>query len=111
MYTFSNRLKIFSIVLIILGAVGWGISYNASHHVSSEDVEVLLNEEASHHGAHDEAHVHDAEHVEHVMHQIHNRPYAALYVAAFFLLYDSIRSFSFLWDSIRFASRLVASAV
>ena len=31
--------------------------------------------EDSHHG--DEAHGHEDEHAEHVLHQIHNRPYAA----------------------------------
>ena len=31
MYTISNRLKIFSISLIILGALGWSYSYVNSH--------------------------------------------------------------------------------
>jgi hypothetical protein len=105
MYTISNRLKIFSVALIILGALGWGISYSSSH-VSLEEVKTLLaEEEASHGGGHGEATSHEApetdahgeeashdvaeadhgdEHAEHVMHQIHNRPYSALYVAAFF---------------------------
>ena len=107
MYTFSNRLKIFSIVLMVLGLIGWGSSYMTSHGTTLEDVKVMLSEEASHGGGHgestadhaaaaddhatanhgeaDEAHSDDA-HAEHVMHQIHNRPYAALYVAAFFFM-------------------------
>ncbi len=56
-----------------------------SSHVSLEEVETMLVEEASHgdHAAH-ATDGHDSEHAEHVMHQIHNRPWAALYVAAFF---------------------------
>ncbi|SEP74964.1 quinol:cytochrome c oxidoreductase quinone-binding subunit 2 [Hyunsoonleella jejuensis] len=109
MYTFSNKLKTFSIILVILGALGVGYGFMTSHK-SLEDVKVMLAEEASHHGGHAEeathavaeshedhdAHVtaaehkedahHGDEHAEHVMHQIHNRPWAALYVAAFFFM-------------------------
>jgi len=105
MYTISNRLKIVSLILIIVGAGLWTTSYMSSH-VSVEDVKTMLAaEEASHGGdheaeavthdapaadshgeeaSHDSAESHDDEHAEHVMHQIHNRPYSALYVAAFF---------------------------
>ena len=95
MYTFSNRLKIFSVILIIVGAGLWGTSYMSSH-VTVEEVKTMLAEEASHGGGHGEAahgaadahgesvDDHGDEHAEHVMHQIHNRPYSALYVAAFF---------------------------
>ena len=45
-------------------------------------------EAAGHHKEdhHLEAKHHDDEHAEHVLHQMHNRPYAALYVAAFFFM-------------------------
>ncbi len=105
MYTFSNRLKIFSIALMILGAIGWGYSYMQSHNTTVEDVKVLLAEEASGHhgGGHGEAashgdsaeEHHDDEHAEHVMHQIHNRPYSALYVAAFFFFMIALGSLAF----------------
>ena len=112
MYTLSNRLKIFSAALIVLGLAGWLYSYSASH-VTIDEVKVMLTEEASHGGGHeatdthaiaeetqdeasttdsheseghDNAEAHDDEHAEHVMHQIHNRPYSALYVAAFFFM-------------------------
>ena len=119
MYTFSKRLKIVSILLFVLGAIGWGTTYIKSHGLTLEDVKIILAEENSHHGAvashseetaetaqhevqtdgeahaamihstHDsDAHAEDAHHgnahAEHVLHQMHNRPYAALYVAAFF---------------------------
>ena len=104
MYTFSNKLKIVSIVLIILGFVGV-VSGFMNSHKSFEEVEAILAEESAHHGGHDQDIVHadDAhaqvaehhdqaenhvdehkEHVEHVMHQMANRPWAALYVGAFF---------------------------
>ncbi len=116
MYTFSKRLKITALSLIIIGALGWVSSYTSSHHLTLEDVKVMLEEEASHHGttthsdteAHaatihsthdnthqsDEAH-HGDEHAEHVLHQMHNRPYAALYVAAFFFMMISLGVLAF----------------
>ncbi|NQX86088.1 MAG: quinol:cytochrome C oxidoreductase [Flavobacteriaceae bacterium] len=168
MYTFSKRLKIFSIILILLGAIGWFMSYSSSHHVGIEDVKVLLAEESAHgHGGHGETHApaeeshdtgahhdnahgtdthsdehegtahshddsththadehhhnashtneghgdthhenghgtelhedahHGDAHAEHVMHQIHNRPYAALYVAAFFFFMIALGTLAF----------------
>ncbi|WP_353776843.1 quinol:cytochrome C oxidoreductase [Winogradskyella sp. 3972H.M.0a.05] len=56
MYTFSNRLKIASIVLMVIGAVLWGTAYTSSH-VTTQDVERILAEEAAGHhgGGHGEA--------------------------------------------------------
>ena len=116
MYTLSNRLKIFSIVLIVLGAIGWFMSYNSAHHTTIEDVkEMMAAEAASHHGGdhataaadgHSEGddhaaagehgeEAHEDEHAEHIMHQIHNRPYAALYVAAFFFMMIALGTLAF----------------
>jgi len=135
MYTFSKRLKIISILLFVVGAIGWGTSYLSSHGLTIEDVKILLAEENSHHGdevshgadttetshhevkTDNEAHVamihstHDSEvhtediresddhgtdaHAEHVLHQMHNRPYAALYVAAFFFFMISLGVLAF----------------
>jgi hypothetical protein len=50
MYKLSKRLKITAITLILIGAIGWVHSYKASHHLTLEDVEVMLAEEHSHHG-------------------------------------------------------------
>ncbi len=114
MYTISNRLKIFSVALIILGALGWGTSYMSSH-VSLEEVKIMLAEEGSHDGGHEatnlevsatdehnseassevKAEDHGDAHAEHVMHQIHNRPYSALYVAAFFFMMISLGVLAF----------------
>ena len=52
MYTFSNRLKTFSIALIIIGAIGVVYGFMTSHK-SFEDVETMLAAEASHGGGHE----------------------------------------------------------
>ena len=156
MYKLSKRLIITAITLIIVGAIGWVSSYTASHHLTLEDVKVMLADEHAHHGdaahysedshnkadhashdtAHDDGKAHaamihsehkadhpedaghhhedhhnastddgekhlkeadnqDDEHAEHVLHQMHNRPYAALYVAAFFFMMISLGVLAF----------------
>ena len=130
MYILSNRLKVFSISLIIIGSLGWFYSYSTSH-LTLDQVKELLAEE-QHHGSHsdtnhsmetsnekhhnsdvhhqgdqnghdDVAHGHEDEHAEHVLHQIHNRPYAALYVAAFFFMMISLGVLAFY--AIQYASQ------
>ena len=109
-YKISNRLKIGAIILIVLGALGVGYGFIDSHNYTEDNITEFLADEDGHGGAHaeeahgeshgetvghaeeghgDEAHGAEAEghkmtHEEHVLHQLHNRPYAALYVAAFF---------------------------
>ena len=122
MYTISNRLKIFSISLIILGALGWSYSYVNSHK-SLEEVKEILAYESSHGDSHGDSHEvtnHGSEsnddshselshhsnediHAEHVMHQIHNRPYAALYVADFFFMMIALGVLAFY--AIQYASQ------
>ena len=58
MYILSNRLKIFSISLIIIGSLGWFYSYSTSH-LTLDQVKELLAEE-SHHGSHSDV-VHSME--------------------------------------------------
>ena len=156
MYKLSKRLIITAITLILVGTIGWVSSYTTSHHITIEDVEVMLANEHAHHGnaadhsedshnkadyasddtAHDHGKAHAAmihsvhkadhpeeaghhnedfhkgsthggenrseegshqvdEHAEHVLHQMHNRPYAALYVAAFFFMMISLGVLAF----------------
>jgi hypothetical protein len=140
MYTFSSRLKIFAVILIILGAIGVAFGFISAHKYENvEQVKEMLSHEGSHGGhgdAHEvktEAHVvkggnyhsdnahadeahdalssdkhhaeasHDDEHAEHVMHQIHNRPWSALYVAAFFFMMISLGVLAFY--AIQFAAQ------
>ncbi|QBA63296.1 quinol:cytochrome C oxidoreductase [Muriicola soli] len=104
MYTFSNRLKIGAIVLMALGVVGMGVGFVtvpstpeearnmvAAHddgHGDSHAEEGEHPAAASEHPAEDAGHAaasgHDAAHDEHLMHQLQNRPWSAVYVAAFF---------------------------
>ena len=124
MYSFSNRLKIFSISLIVLGSLGWFYSYSTSH-LTIDEVKQLLADEShnssdygdnhsmeyqneKHHneGAHyknNNTHDHKDEHAKHVLHQIHNRPYAAIYVAAFFFMMISLGVLAFY--AIQYASQ------
>lgn len=113
MYTISNRLKIASIVLMVLGAIGIGIGFMsspgtvqeakamvASHddgHGGGHAVAAEHHEEVNDHGAAPEAHgeSHDASHDEHLLHQLQNRPWAALYVAAFFFFMISLGVLAF----------------
>ena len=97
MYTFSNRLKIGSIVLMALGLLGMGIGFVS---VPSTVDEAKAMVAASHDDGHggdshegaalhgeDSAHAsgeHSAAHDEHLLHQLQNRPWSALYVAALF---------------------------
>ena len=45
MYNFSNRFKIFSMILIILGSLGWFYSYSKSH-LSIDEVKQLIVQES-----------------------------------------------------------------
>jgi len=108
MYTFSNRLKIASFVLMAVGLLGIGIGFisapsnveeakaivasQAGGHGDAHGAEVSHSEAVTHDthadshkvaDAHGEGH-HNAAHDEHVLHQLQNKPWSALYVSAFF---------------------------
>jgi hypothetical protein len=97
MYTFSGKLKTFSIALMVIGALGIAFSLATAHKTNEEVVEMLSHETASHGEAKHDAHQateansheaaathHDADHLAHAKSQIEARPWAAIYVAAFF---------------------------
>ena len=125
MYTFPNKLRNLSIVFMIVGFLGLtygfltspatieeakamvasshGDGHGESHetsteshaedtsHASSENHQLASQD----HGAatHDEGH--DASHDEHLFHQLSNKPWAALYVAAFFFCMISLGVLAF----------------
>ncbi|MEZ4838429.1 quinol:cytochrome C oxidoreductase [Flavobacterium sp.] len=109
MYTFSSKLKVFSIILMIIGLLGIGYSFISAPKTTA-DVEKILEAEAhAHHGSHD-AHAHDThahaandaaahaeheEHLNHVLHQLQNKPWAAFYVAAIFFMLISLGVLAF----------------
>jgi len=113
MYTFSSKLKTFSIVLMILGLLGIGYGFLTAPK-TIEEVEVILSEQHHDgHGAHEAhaapAHHADAKdahaevshddahqkHLEHVYHQLANKPWAAVYVGCIFFMFIALGIFTF----------------
>src|SRR5690606_32698638 len=109
MYTFSSKLKTFSLILMVLGAIGIGIGFWSAPK-TTEEVEKILSEDThGHHAqaAHDthdthavhaeDAHHDDAhkEHVAHVLHQLQNKPWSAFYVACIFFMLISVGVLAF----------------
>ncbi|WP_299333734.1 quinol:cytochrome C oxidoreductase [uncultured Psychroserpens sp.] len=129
MYTFSSKLRVVAIALIIIGAIGVAYGFMTSHKSLDEVKEMIAHEEAGHHGGgheansdthsvaeahegtHDEgadSHAeagehHGDEHAKHVQHQLENRPWSALYVAAFFFFMIALGVLAFY--AIQFAAQ------
>ncbi|MGB1230728.1 MAG: quinol:cytochrome C oxidoreductase [Winogradskyella sp.] len=109
-YKISNRLRIGAIVLMAVGLLG--ISYGfLNSHPTFKEVEAMVAEE-SHHGVNQHSQLEEQssdshqsadgnhanehkEHIEHVQHQIANRPWSALYVAAFFFFMIALGALAF----------------
>ena len=106
MYTFSSKLKTFSLILMSVGILGIGYGF-LSAPKDIQQVEAILAADA--HGSHstvltstnNEAHagvgeekvnseVKHKEHLEHVLSQLQNKPWAALYVACIFFMLVSL---------------------
>jgi hypothetical protein len=98
MYTFSNKLRIGSFIAMALGVIFLAIGFVSTPSTVEEAKAMVASahgdghgeahaEEAVSHGE-DQGHgaeaAHDASHDEHLLHQLQNRPWSALYVAAFF---------------------------
>lgn len=109
MYTFSSKLKTFSLILMVVGALGIGYGFWDAPR-TTEEVEKILSEDthghhaqAAHDTTHDahateaDAHHDDAhkEHVAHVLHQLQNKPWSALYVACIFFMLISVGVLAF----------------
>jgi len=110
MYTFSNKLKIASFILMVVGALGIGVGFMsapttveeakamiASHDDGHGDANAVESSHAVEEGQDEVAHGegHDAAHDVHVLHQLQNKPWAALYVAAFFFFMISLGALAF----------------
>ena len=110
MYTFSSKLKTFSLILMAVGLLGIGYGF-LSAPKDIQEVETILASEA--HGSHHEvessskevhsvagenkvsAEVEHKEHLEHVLNQLQNKPWAALYVACIFFMLISLGVLAF----------------
>ncbi|MGF1559040.1 MAG: quinol:cytochrome C oxidoreductase [Flavobacteriaceae bacterium] len=107
MYTISNRLKMGSIIMMVVGLLGIGYGF----FTAPKTIEAAKEMVASHGGGHGESDSHAAagdhgadanahgmtaaEHDEHVFHQLQNKPWAAVYVAAFFFFMISLGALAF----------------
>ena len=112
-YTLPNKLKLFAIILMVLGAVGIGAGFLSAPE-STTEVKQMMAAHGDDHGAsstenhdtikdsHDTAAhgaSHDAadeqKHLEHTLHQLQNRPWSALYVACFFFFMIALGALAF----------------
>ena len=113
MYQFSGKLKMLSLALIIIGALGIGFSFFSAPKTIEESKEMIADQ-ASHGDSHGSEHAtgaanshdsqHDAKHDEHVFHQMQNKPWSALYVSLIFFLGISLLVLAF------YASQRVAQS-
>lgn len=90
MYTFSPKLRLISIILLVAGLVLFGIGYAINHGIDEAKVEQMM---ASAHKDGHTAPTHSSEmvgpqdhaaHLEHAMMQVHNAPLASIHTAAVF---------------------------
>lgn len=91
MYSFSPKLRLYSVILIVVGLVLFGAGYFINHGLDDVKIEHLM--EAAHSGGHS-APSHSSEmvgpqdhaaHLEHAKLQVHNQPLAAVHTIAVFL--------------------------
>lgn len=121
MYTLSNKLKISAIILMAVGALGLIIGF-LSAPSSIQDVKEMMATHDTHGGGHEkdaaasydgntvhaendlekDAHHGDA-HYKHILHQLQNKPWASLYVAAFFFFMIALGALAFY--AIQFAAQ------
>ena len=120
MYTFSNKLRNLAFAFMAIGLAGLVYGFFSApktveeakamvateHHEGGhgeEDAEEAHAEESTHDAHQTEDHAaeaahgeeHDASHDEHLLHQLQNKPWAALYVAAFFFFMIALGTLAF----------------
>ncbi len=117
MYTLSSKLRLFSIILVVVGAIGLITGFLKAPSTIEEVKEMMAAHDAhgsshgdahtsnaTHEGAHGTADAHGGDaHYEHVLHQLQNKPWAALYVAAFFFFMIALGVLAFY--AIQFAAQ------
>ena len=112
-YTLPNKLKLFAIILMVLGAVGIGAGFLSAPGSTAEVKQMMAahgddhgeasneshdtikdsHDDATHGASHDAAH--EQKHLEHTLHQLQNRPWSALYVACFFFFMIALGALAF----------------
>ena len=120
MYTVTKNIKIFSFTLMAIGFIGLAYGfYTAPHSIEESNAIVASYGDRGHSSDHDsdsdhlknanqkgnslktkqedthESQEHEVSHEEHVYHQLSNRPWSALYVAALFFFLISLGTLAF----------------
>lgn len=112
MYTFSSKLRIAAIVLMVVGLLGIVYGFFTGPSTVDDVKKIEAAQMEAHHGgghavvsheAHgekkelhgEEAHASHDKHYEHILTQYQNKPWAALYVAAFFFMMISLGVLAF----------------
>ena len=128
MYTLPNKLKLFAIIFMVVGAIGIVSGFLTAPSTTAEVKEMMAahgdghGSEATHeatadsHGeaetvSHDanvenqseDAHDSEEAHLEHTLHQLQNRPWSALYIACFFFFMIALGCLAFY--AIQFAAQ------
>ena len=102
MYTFSSKLKLISIALMVIGALGIAYGFFTAPKDIHQVEEILNANSHNSHNSHAKSDTHDTHavapdshaeadshkkheaHLEHVLHQMQNKPWAAFFITAFF---------------------------
>jgi hypothetical protein len=107
MYTLPNKLKLFAIIFMVVGAIGIVTGFMMAPKSTSEVKEMMADShgdghgddhavaDESHSGAQGEAAHDDEAHYEHILHQMQNRPWSALYIASFFFFMIALGTLAF----------------
>lgn len=125
MYTLSSKLRLTAIIFMIVGAIGLIYGFIAAPDSIEDVMEIMASEEGTHaeesfhsveeaaterefvpseheiineriEGARNEmGDGPEAEHYEHILHQLQNKPWAAVYIAAFFFFIIALGTLAF----------------
>jgi len=90
MYTFSSKLKLASIILMVVGVLGIGLGFMTTSNQTHESAEMVHESHAKVAAESTVNHVNkseiSSEHKEVALHEAENRPWSALYIAMFYFL-------------------------
>ena len=108
MYSFSPKLKLYSIILIVVGLVLFGIGYLLNHGLDDSAIKTMMD--GVHHGGNHTAMNSselsgpqaEAAHLEHAKHLVHNTPFSALLTAS--MLFFGISACALFFLSIQHAA-------
>lgn len=113
MYSFSKRLKLSAIILMVLGSIGIAYSFYATPSTTEEVSAIMLNQESTHemsnavnaevNTSNQEARAENSTELTHLLHSLQNRPYASLFIAMFFFFMIALGTLAFY--AIQYASQ------